>query len=309
MINFSFIIPHKNTPDLLWKALRSIPRRNDVEIIVVDDNSDPSIVDFNHFPGQGEDNVTVLLTKEGRGAGYARNIGLQKATGKWVTFCDADDFYNPCLASVLEEFKNSSADIVLWMFNCIDIDTGAPGHRGEINNEALLNAIKNGNFEDVLLLSAPVKGLYSRQFINDNHIYFNESYWGNDVVFSTKVAVAAKNVAHTTEKVYCITQHASFGLVSTSSLESFVVRFHQNAESTRIARRKFKHNLNLHKWFFSTWFTIYKSNKIQGLRLLPTAIIADKWHFVKESIKCYISKVSITISSSKNIVTNREILN
>ena len=46
MINFSFIIPHKNTPDLLQKCLDSIPRRDDVQIIVVDDNSDADKVDF-----------------------------------------------------------------------------------------------------------------------------------------------------------------------------------------------------------------------------------------------------------------------
>ena len=40
MINYSIIIPHKNSPELLNRCLASIPQRNDIEIIVVDDNSD-----------------------------------------------------------------------------------------------------------------------------------------------------------------------------------------------------------------------------------------------------------------------------
>ena len=40
MINYSFIIPHHNTPDLLQRLVDSIPQRDDIEIIVVDDNSD-----------------------------------------------------------------------------------------------------------------------------------------------------------------------------------------------------------------------------------------------------------------------------
>ncbi len=39
-LNYSFIIPHYNTSDLLQRLIDSIPQREDVEIIVVDDNSD-----------------------------------------------------------------------------------------------------------------------------------------------------------------------------------------------------------------------------------------------------------------------------
>jgi len=38
--NYSFIIPHKNCPDLLQRCVDSIPERDDVQVIVVDDNSD-----------------------------------------------------------------------------------------------------------------------------------------------------------------------------------------------------------------------------------------------------------------------------
>ena len=49
-INYSIIIPHRNIPLLLRRCLDSIPRRMDIQIIVVDDNSDPGQVDFEHFP-------------------------------------------------------------------------------------------------------------------------------------------------------------------------------------------------------------------------------------------------------------------
>ena len=59
MINYSIIIPHKNIPNLLQRCLDSIPNREDVQIIVVDDNSDPNIVDFDKFPGLNRSNVEV----------------------------------------------------------------------------------------------------------------------------------------------------------------------------------------------------------------------------------------------------------
>lgn len=93
MVNYSIIIPHKNIPDLLQRCLDSISPREDVQVIVVDDNSDLLIVDFEHFPGIDRDDVELIFPKDGKGAGYTRNVGLDHAVGKWLLFVDADDFY------------------------------------------------------------------------------------------------------------------------------------------------------------------------------------------------------------------------
>ena len=92
-MNFSFIIPHKNVPELLKKLLDSIPVRDDTEVIVVDDHSDPSIVDFVNFPGLKRRNTKCIFLDESRGAGYARNVGIDNASGKWLLFADSDDSY------------------------------------------------------------------------------------------------------------------------------------------------------------------------------------------------------------------------
>lgn len=282
MITFSFIIPHKNTPNLLQKALDSIPRRDNVEIIVVDDNSDHATVDFAHFPGTNDQTVQVIFTKEGKGAGYARNIGLEKASGKWILFCDADDFYTDKISLFLDEFNDSEADIVLWKACSIDLETGTSSHRDEPLNEFVDEGLATGNFSNALLISCPWKGMYSHDFLLKHKIPFNESRWGNDVVFSTKVAVSAKNIIASDLVVYCATSHSKFGLVSNPSLESTLVRFQQETESIRIARKKFNDNPNIHKWFFDTWFAVYKRSKLQAITLLPSAIHSDKFHFIKE---------------------------
>ncbi len=64
---------------MLERCLDSIPQRKDVQIIIIDDDSSPEIVDFVHFPGQNRTDVEVVFTKEEKGAGYARNCGLEKA--------------------------------------------------------------------------------------------------------------------------------------------------------------------------------------------------------------------------------------
>ena len=83
---YSIIIPHKNSPDLLSRCLDSIPNRDDLQIVIIDDNSDENIVDFSNFPGMGRKNTIVIFNKESRGAGYARNLGLSKSNSKWFLF-------------------------------------------------------------------------------------------------------------------------------------------------------------------------------------------------------------------------------
>lgn len=77
MIDYTIIVAHKNSPELLQYCLDSIPVREDVQVIVVDDNSSAEIVDFEHFPQWKGAHYQYYLTKEGKGAGYARNMGLE----------------------------------------------------------------------------------------------------------------------------------------------------------------------------------------------------------------------------------------
>lgn len=88
-INYSIIIPHKNSTVLLERCLKSIPCRKDVQVIVVDDNSENQ-EELNAVVG-GFSQVELILT-QGGGAGHARNEGLKYIRGKWVLFADADDF-------------------------------------------------------------------------------------------------------------------------------------------------------------------------------------------------------------------------
>ena len=75
-MDYTIIIPHKSIPNLLQRCLDSIPYRDDIQIIIVDDNSDPAVVDFAQFPGHDRPNTEIYFTKEGKGTSYARNFRL-----------------------------------------------------------------------------------------------------------------------------------------------------------------------------------------------------------------------------------------
>ena len=110
-INYTIIIPHYNTPKLLYRCLDSIPNREDIQIIVVDDNSDND-----KRPQISKPNLEIvyLSKEESKGAGRARNIGLTKAAGEWLIFADADDFYLNGALDLCDKYLKTKYDIIYF---------------------------------------------------------------------------------------------------------------------------------------------------------------------------------------------------
>ncbi len=193
--NYSVIIPHKNIPKLLERCLWSIPRREDLQIIVVDDNSDPAVVDFDHFPGLDDPAVEVFFTKEGKGAGYARNIGLDKAKGRMVLFADADDFFNYCIYDVLDEYQNNDADLIYFKNNSVNSEKFTVADRGTSYFNDFVEKFKHSQDRNLLYAIQVVWArLYNRRLIVDNQITFSETPIADDIMFSTYSTFYAKTI-------------------------------------------------------------------------------------------------------------------
>lgn len=125
MINYSIIIPHKNCSDLLKRCVDSIPERDDVQIIVVDDNSDegkkPLLQDRIGLE------VVLLDDLQAKGAGKARNVGLELANGEWVIFADSDDFFHKSFWGNVDDYvEDKTVDIRYFCVDSVDSDTLKP---------------------------------------------------------------------------------------------------------------------------------------------------------------------------------------
>jgi glycosyltransferase involved in cell wall biosynthesis len=207
-VNYSIIIPHKNIPKLLQRCMDSIPRREDVQIIIVDDNSDPEKVNFEQFPGLNDPFVKVIFTKEGKGAGYARNVGLTKATGKWLLFADADDYFNYCINDLLDEYVNYDADIIYFKHNSVDCNTYTTAYRCiSFNNyiDYWLNYQKKAYNLLKYKRSSIWAAFFKFDFIKKKSIFFDEVSIANDVSFAYLSGFYASSIHADPRAIYCTT--------------------------------------------------------------------------------------------------------
>ena len=212
MINYSIIIPHKNIPHLLQRCLDSIPVRDDIQVIIVDDNSNPDIVDFNSFPGFDRDNVECIFNKESRGAGYARNKGIDLARGEWLIFVDSDDFFSANINSILDEYIESDADLLFFDYKTVySDDITQLSDRSNIYHTYIEKYISDGSAEyELRYCFYPIWGkIIRRSFVDFYRIRCSEVRWSNDVYFSLLVGFYAHKMHVSNKILFVITQRGN----------------------------------------------------------------------------------------------------
>lgn len=114
MLKVSVIIPVYNVEAYLRQCLDSVVNQTlrEIEIICVDDGStDKSAAILKEYAAK--DGRIKVLTQSNTGAGAARNAGIARATGEWITFCDADDWIEPdAIEKMVAAAQREDADCV-----------------------------------------------------------------------------------------------------------------------------------------------------------------------------------------------------
>lgn len=98
-MDFSVVIPSRNRPVLLRKAIESVLMQDhdSVEVLVINDGSDgTNEAEYRAIGNDYGERVQVHdleKTTTGHGQSYGINIGVELAEGQYVTFLDDDDFW------------------------------------------------------------------------------------------------------------------------------------------------------------------------------------------------------------------------
>lgn len=203
MINYTLIIPHCNIPHLLRRMLRTVPHREDLQVIVVDDCSTRELNSLESVQ-KDYDWVEWYTTGTNGGAGKARNVGLDHAKGKYVLFADSDDFFNICFDDLLDKYRSSDFDVIYFSANSVDTDTFNDIRELMPHYKVISNYLKTGVESDIKYrIYSPWGKLIKRELIENNNIRFRESRVFNDMHFSQRCDYYAQNITADITAYYC----------------------------------------------------------------------------------------------------------
>jgi glycosyltransferase involved in cell wall biosynthesis len=111
----SIIVPVYNSESYLVRCIESILNQSytNIEVILVNDGSKDKSGDVCNYY-ESLDHRAVALHIENSGVSNARNVGLNKAVGQYIGFCDADDFFEPTMIEeLLEQLIHTKSDIAI----------------------------------------------------------------------------------------------------------------------------------------------------------------------------------------------------
>ena len=312
----SVIVPIFNTGKEAMKLVLSIMKGNykALEIILVDDGStDDSTVLVKEFVRQYKlkfkgKNVPALkfFTKENGGASTARNLGLEHATGKYVTFTDSDDsvdknFYKKMVEAIKKYEEYNSRDLkVALAVSGVHYKRLNTKHEKDIYCNEIKGCEPDETFKEYVLrvmytdgrLYAVSNKLFRLDIIKHFNIRFDESMsFAEDTKFTLEYLNAANRVHYSRiEYVLEPLYHYNFGtptsIVGDSSLSwgnwlksyNDFEKFIGKKRSKRA--EKYLHRIFL-RWKVSHSLAVARSNqsfghKVQHVsiaKLIPAEII------------------------------------
>lgn len=124
MPKISVIIPVYNTEKYIEKCINSIlyQTMNDIEIIIINDGStDNSESIINKCIKVNKTPIEIkYFKKENGGLSDARNYGVTKATGDYLTFVDSDDYLGKDLYKDLEKYMNQKIDLIKFKMTTLN---------------------------------------------------------------------------------------------------------------------------------------------------------------------------------------------
>ena len=136
----SVIIPVYKVEKYLTTCVESVLRQtlSDIEIILVDDGSPdncPAMCD----DFARKDSRVKVIHKQNAGLGYARNSGLEIATGRWICFVDSDDYIAlNTLAVCVAIGERTDADQVRFLSENFPYDTSPEPKAVECSVDAVV---------------------------------------------------------------------------------------------------------------------------------------------------------------------------
>jgi len=203
MPKVTVIVPVYNAELHLRGCLDSVLAQTlqDIEVVCVDDGStDESASILRQYAS--EDHRIAVLQQANAGAGAARNSGMAQASGEFLAFLDADDFFEPDLFSEMySRCMADDSDMAVCSASKFLMDTGRYSAAPHFLRTDLVPTSGAFSFRDLpdhifdFTVNATWNKLFRRSFVVREALKFQEISRANDLLFTNLALVKANKIS------------------------------------------------------------------------------------------------------------------
>lgn len=208
-MKFSIITPMYNSYQLMKRYFWSLENQTykDFEVIIIDDcSTDDSYQKLVSYVRNSNLYIKILQTPQNTGPGYARNMGMDRAEGEWITFVDNDDWVElNWLESINEIISQNEVDCVIHDYYMIGegkrkrMHSIINGEEGILPKSKCISYVRNHTFGKFYKLSNCM----------EKNIRFPSIRRCEDVAFTCLAIEASKAIYYLKKPLYYYFQHKS----------------------------------------------------------------------------------------------------
>lgn len=222
-MTLSIIVPIYNVESYLKKCIESILAQTykEFELILVDDGSPDNCGKICDEYAKQDNRIKVIHKKNG-GLSSARNAGLDKATGEYISFIDGDDFIEKNMYERMLQYLNKyKADIVICEVNDVDEEDNILDKKVRYTSKEaeLMDATEAMRRYLMGEWTASWDKLYKRELFNE--IRFPEGKINEDVAIMLHIFEQTGRIVYIKEALYNYRQRANSITTSHFSIKKF----------------------------------------------------------------------------------------
>lgn len=296
MAKLSILLPIYNGAISLPNCIESILSQSyeDFELLCIDDGSLDNSYEVCKEYARKDERI-VLLQKENGGVASARNLGLKRASGVFLTCIDQDDWLeHDMYLEVISSMVEAGADMgVCGFFK----DKNGQSHTMKNNYKVdplitdINDYVKYAFYREYYRNFAAYvwNKVFSLDLIRKNNIQFDQHLRrGDDVLFYIEYALKSKKCVYRSENYY----HYAINDQSVSNTKTAdnIVVLADILKGYSIAISELEKDIRLKKESIDYLKCFYSYHASQLYQVAKTEGLTDKMHFFRGHIELYLSE-------------------
>lgn len=221
----SIVVPAYNAEAFLRENVEAIISQSyeNLEIIYVCDGCTDHTEEILREYAEKDARMIVHVETENHGAAVSRNIGMEKASGEWIIFLDADDLFHCCMIEdMLKAAIKERADVVCCYWEYFEeVPTGEARIMNEMrklycDTYPVVDTRKELHQTMLLVDNSPGTKFVHRSIYKKKEVFFQDIPNSNDVYYSMLVVMNSHKIVYVDKPFYCVRSGKGRTTISTN---------------------------------------------------------------------------------------------